>query len=75
MNWISKLFSPKTTVQVAFDSEFPMQVIDQRCGHCKKKNSKYKCGKCQKQFYCSRDCQAQDWINRHRSTCIEKKEK
>ncbi|CAD7696965.1 unnamed protein product [Ostreobium quekettii] len=38
------------------------------CHHCGTAGAKKKCGGCNKTFYCSRECQRQDW-KRHRKEC------
>ena len=41
------------------------------CDYCKRKDKKlFKCSKCNRGFYCSRDCQAKQWTeNEHKKYC------
>ena len=41
------------------------------CRLCLKENSKFKCSKCHKANYCSKECQIDDWkIFQHKSICL-----
>ena len=44
--------------------------IEKMCSHCGKEGSKYNCGKCLTTFYCSKECQVNDWSKAaHKSIC------
>jgi hypothetical protein len=45
--------------------------LDHICGHCAREGSKFKCSNCKKVFYCSRECQVNDWkMSNHKSKCM-----
>jgi len=39
------------------------------CDHCRKEGATKRCSKCQKVFYCSRDCQIAGWKQGHKKVC------
>ena len=40
------------------------------CDHCHKSGAQSKCGKCREVYYCSKECQVNDWKS-HKSSCLE----
>jgi len=42
-----------------------------RCQICKKSENLKECGNCHNVYYCSKDCQSEDWLN-HRRNCFKK---
>ena len=41
-----------------------------RCANCgNASDSKSRCGRCSKVYYCSKDCQSADWVARHKKAC------
>jgi hypothetical protein len=47
--------------------DFDINAEKSNCAKCGKKGGK-KCGKCQQVYYCSKECQAQDWKS-HKAFC------
>lgn len=45
--------------------------IGQICFNCGKETTQV-CGECKTMFYCSRECQTQDWLNGHNQKCALK---
>ena len=45
--------------------------ISKACKNCQQGDAKNKCAQCGNVYYCSRDCQVQDWKN-HKSDCKHK---
>jgi MYND finger len=59
----STLISPKGPIT----DEFDVRAEKTKCAKCGKKGGK-KCAKCQQVFYCSRECQSEDW-KLHKAFC------
>ena len=49
-------------------------VVHKMCRYCGKQDSKFNCSKCLNSFYCSKDCQLNDWnLLDHKLICFQKK--
>jgi hypothetical protein len=60
----TKLFKEQS---FAFKPQDDMCVVH-ICNTCRKMGQLRKCSKCQKQYYCSRECQKSDW-QKHKGVC------
>lgn len=55
-----------------YEAPYKLQDTEAVCRRCYKvfeDNAKMICGGCKRVFYCSRDCQVQDWKNGHKRDC------
>jgi hypothetical protein len=41
------------------------------CQRCRKSKNLKECGNCHNVYYCSKDCQSEDWLN-HKNKCLKK---
>jgi len=50
---------------------FSGHCVEKMCRYCGKENSKFNCAKCMKAFYCSKECQVNDWkLLDHKFVCF-----
>ena len=55
------------------DNDKDKEEQDMICGTCGKSDPQFKCGGCDEQSYCSRECQKNDWKS-HKSACLQAKQ-
>lgn len=62
---------PKLLEQMyATEMTFRGNIVCGGCGDVQNESQKFsKCGGCEAEFYCSRECQRKDWSNSHRRSC------
>ena len=64
-------FCNKPANQMGIIRRFNTDPNNHHCSTCDKEECTFRCGACKTNYYCSKECQAKDWLT-HKATCKKK---